>query len=338
METRLFKTGLLSVATASLLTSTLVTTNLFADRNITSVSLDLETYSKIRIEFNETAPSDTSLDKNFTIRNTTTDDNLTLTFDFNDTNYAYYTISGGKESGTGNDLNATEAVKKIRGNTQNNLYLAIDENFSNDVSSDFNKSLLKTLGTLAVTDNAWNLVTMPAGVYTNAKEMIKANKATMIWGWDLNSSNQYNWVPYPDRMEPGRGYWVRTRISNNTGGSLGNVVASDYNVTLLSDYNSSIEVNASNFAQVVSFIPQKEEWVLLGNSGANATIVDTRGSENNSTTYFFEDLLNGPEECYFVSIYHWDAANGKWVNDTENGQGTVPANAGVWVKQRLCNQ
>jgi hypothetical protein len=343
MTTKNFKKAVLSLSAASLLT-----TGLSADIAANGAHLDLENYSRIIIDFNTSTSGtgyDSAGDNNFSVRNTVTDDNLTLAFVATlDDNSTIYSISGGKESGTGNDLNATEAVKKIRGNTQNGLYVVFDNNTSDDVSDDSNLTLLKTIadGTgedLNVTDDAWNLITIPAGVYTNAKEMIKANKATMIWGWDLNTSSEYNWVAYPDRMEPGRGYWVRTRITANTAGGLSDVVASDYNLTLVSDVNST-EINTSNFVSVVSNMPKKDEWVLLGNPGAAASIVADTGTENNTSTYWFEDLLNKTSNCYFVSIYHWDATNNKWVNDTESGATStpIPANAGVWVKQRLCDQ
>jgi hypothetical protein len=343
MTTKNFKKAVLSLSAASFLT-----TGLNADIVPNGAHLDLENYSRIIIDFNGstdgTGYDSTSGDGNFSVRNTVTEDNLTLAFvDVFDANSTIYEISGGKEGGTGNDLNATEAVKKIRGNTQNGLYVVFENNTTDDDSDDTNLSLLKTIADgigddLNVTDNAWNLITIPAGVYTNAKEMIKANKATMIWGWDLNSSSEYNWVAYPDRMEPGRGYWVRTRVTGNTGGTLNDIVASDYNLTLLSDVDSA-EINTSNFADVVSNMPKKDEWVLLGNAGAEATIVADTGSEDNVSTYWFEDLLDETNNCYFVSIYHWDAANNKWVNDTESGATStpIPANAGVWVKQRLCD-
>ena len=327
----------------SLTASTLLISSLSAMNTVQSASIDLKTYAMVKIVFDDmndsglTAFRQDVIDGNITVENNTTDDNVSLRFfDYNVTNKNDSNVTTSIEMYLSiPDVNDT---KIIRGNTYNNLVVHFNDADLNDSnrSADFN--LTKTLGTLNVTDNAWNLVTMPAGVYTNAREMIKANKATMIWGWDLNSSAQYNWTPYPDRMEPGRGYWVRTRISNNTGGSLGNIVASDYNLTSLSDYNTSMEVNVSNFAAVISMIPKKEEWVLLGNSGADANISSVAGSENNTTKYFFENLLNSQDECYFVSIYHWDATNNVWINDSENGEGYVPANAGVWVKQRLCNQ
>ena len=167
----------------------------------------------------------------------------------------------------------------------------------------------------------------------------------MIWGWDLNSSSSYNWISYPDRMEAGLGYWVRTRTSANTKGSLYDVMASDYNTTLTSDFNTSVEVNTSKFNQIIALVPTKEEWVLLGNStGKDVNITATLGEADNTTSYYFEDLLNKHSECYFVSIYHWsteeNGTNNKWVNDTENGETaqSIPAGAGMWVKQRLCNQ
>jgi len=177
--------------------------------------------------------------------------------------------------------------------------------------------------------------------------MIIANKATMIWGWDYSSSD-YNWTAYPNRMEAGQGYWVRTRIANNTYGHLNDVMASDYNTTLVGDMNSS-DINTSRFDQIIALFPIKDEWVLLGNStDKNVTISDNANTSNDGNRsngiYYFEDLLNTEDNCYFVSIYHWKTTDantsGVWVNDTESGKTTepIPAGAGMWVKQRLCDQ
>jgi len=339
MTTNFLKKSLLSLTASSLLV-----TGLSADIAPKVAKLDLETYSRIIVEFNSTVAGtgfDTAGESNFTIENNTTDDNLTLAFVFADTNRTIYSIAGGKESGTGNTLIAADAVKKIRGNTQNGLKLLWDYNTSASTADDVNISLTTTIGTLTVVDDKWNLVTMPTGITTNAKEIIKSGKATMIWGWEYNSSNEYNWESYPSNMTAGKGYWIRTRITANTSSTLGDIVASDYNTSVKSDISTiTADINTSNFVDVVSKIPNKEEWVLLGNSGVDATIISTTGSENNTSTYFFEDLLNSTNNCYFVSIYHWNSTSSTWVNDTEGGATTtvIPANAGVWVKQRLCDK
>ncbi len=348
------KKDFIKKSTLSLATFSLLATGLNANINVSKASLDLTTYSMVRIEFNETV-TDFNLSEsegNFTIENNTTTDKVYLDFNWSEDNVGYYSVLKGIEANTDNNLTASDAVKKIRGNTRNNLRLlfSTDANFTNGVEA--NVSLLRNLGTSAtdmnvsVKNNTWNLITIPAGLHTNAKEMIIANKATMIWGWDLNSSLNYNWVSYPDRMEAGLGYWVRTRIIANTGESLHDVMASDYNTTLIGDSNTS-EVNTSKFNQIIALVPKTEEWVLLGNStGKEVNITATFVNEGNATdgVYYFEDLLNKPSECYFVSIYHWstedNGTNGKWINDTENGQTAqpIPAGAGMWVKQRLCNK
>jgi len=330
MKTNLLQRSILSFSASALLVSGL------NGLSITSASLDLETYSKLKVVFdipigdtNLTAFRTDILDGNITIQNDTTDDNISISLDGNESNTTFYF-----------SIPDAEDINVIRGNSYNNLVFHMNDSILDDSNTSTDTNLTKTLGTLTVIDDRWNLITIPAGVSTNAKEMIKSGKATMIWGWEYNSSDEYNWEAYPPKMEAGKGYWVRTRITANTNGSLGNIVASDYNTTLVSDVNISLEINASNFADVISNIPFKDEWVLLGNSGADATIIGTSGSEDNASTYFFEDLLNSTENCYFVSIYHWDASStGVWINDTEGGatSNSIPQNSGVWVKQRLCD-
>jgi hypothetical protein len=320
MKKFLVKAGLLSLATATLITSA----NAFT---VTDASLDLTNYNTFKVVTSGLTAEDiaqvTALvgDTNITIVNSATTDEVNVSFDGNISDALYFSIPD------------TDDVNIVRGNTLNELNLTIEIGPNTD-----HYPLTKTIGTLDVTDDAWNLITIPAGLHSNAREFIKANKVTMIWGWSFNGES-YDWESYPSRMESGKGYWVRTRIAANTGGSLGDIVATDYNATVVGDYNGA-EINTSNFAEVVSMIPKKDEWVLVGNSGETANIISSAdGSENNSSIYFFEDLLNAPESCYFVSVYHWDSASDSWVNDTINGatSSPIPAGAGAWVKQRLCN-
>jgi len=322
----------------SLTASTLLVSGLSASNTITSASINLTDYNATKIVFDtlDTATLDKVkqdiIDGNITIENNTTDDNLSVTYDRNTSNIIYLHVT------------TPAGIKVVRGNSYNHLTLNVVDTTWDDANTTDDFNLTKTIGTLAVQDNKWNLITMPTGVSTNAKEMIKSGKATMIWGWEQNSSNKYNWAAYPERMESGRGYWVRTRVAANTEASLGNVIASDYNTSVKSDISGiTADINTSNFADVVSNMPIKEEWVLLGNGGADANITATSvAKDNNSTHYFFEDLLNKTHNCYFVSIYHWNATSDTWVNDTEGGSTptgiTIPANAGVWVKQRLCDK
>jgi hypothetical protein len=319
MKKFLKKAGLLSLATATLITSA----NAFT---VTSASVDLENYDRLKIVLSTSATGaditqiqNLINDTNITVVNSATSDEVNVSFEKNISNTVYFTIDDASD------------VNIVRGNTNNELNVSIE---AEGVVNQYN--LTTTIGSLAVTDDKWNLITIPAGKHTNAREFIKANKVTMIWGWGWTGS-QYDWVSYPSRMEAGKGYWVRTRVAGNTGGDLGNIIASEYNATVLGD--GGVEVNASNFAEVVSFIPKKEEWVLVGNSGQDATIISSSGSEDNASTYFFEDLLNATQSCYFVSIYHWDSTNDAWINDTLNGETSspIPSGSGAWVKQRLCN-
>jgi hypothetical protein len=320
MKKFLAKAGLLSLATATLMTSA----NAFT---VTNASLDLTNYNKFKVITSGLTAEDiakvTALvgDTNITITNSATTDEVNVSFDGNSSDTLYFSIPDA------DDINI------VRGNTLNDLNVTIEIGPNKD-----HYPLTKTIGTLAVTDDAWNLITIPAGLHSNAREFIKANKVTMIWGWGWTGS-QYDWVSYPSRMESGKGYWVRTRVAANTAGTLGDIIATDYNATVIGDYNGA-EINTSNFAEVVSMIPKKDEWVLVGNSGQDAHIISSAdGSEDNSSVYFFEDLLNAPESCYFVSIYHWDSGSDSWINDTINGatSSPIPNGAGAWVKQRLCN-
>lgn len=335
------KNNFLNKSLLSFSASALLVSGLNAANAIQSASIDLEEYNLTKVVFDSldattlTAFTQDINDGNITIENNTTDNNISLSVESSSSTEIYLSVKNADD------------IKIIRGNTYNGLTLNVVDTVWDDSNVNVDFNLTKTLGTLVVKNDTWNLITIPAGLTTNAKEMIKANKATMIWGWEVNSSSEYNWVDYPNKMEAGRGYWVRTRIANNTAGSLGNVVATDYNTTVLADYNTSYEVNVSNFADVISAIPKKDEWALVGNSGSGtATIVDTSGTENNSTIYFFEDLLNKEENCYFVSIYHWTTTDsntsGVWINDTEGGHtisgSEIPQNAAVWTKQRLCDQ
>jgi hypothetical protein len=304
---------------------------------IISASLDLTFYDKIRVEFNMTNEdtimnfsNDISSDEVF-VKNSETTEKAYLNFDFNESNSVFLSVR---------DQNGINIIKS---NSLNSLQLHLNDSGLDDsnISADFN--LTKTLGStqfgdLVVANDTWNLITIPHGLHTNSREIIKQEKATMIWGWEFDGSS-YDWVAYPKKMVSGRGYWVRTRISANTEGTLSNVIATDYNSTVLGDYNSS-EINTSNLIEVVSLLPKKENWVLLGNSGSPAQIIEKIGTENNSTKYYFGDLLNNREECYFVSIYHWKPEIENWANDTSDGNTSepIPFGAGFWTKQRLCNK
>ena len=339
MRKDLFRTGLLSLTASALVVSSMSGSSY----DFESASLDLATYSKVRIVFDTNWTNEKNIsaikrdiaDGNLTIRNKATSDDVYLTYDRDESNHTIYcTIP---------DSN----LSIVKGNTYNDLYIHWKDNDLDDDTydkeggdDDKNASLLSIAKDvdINVSDDAWNLITIPAGMMTNARELIKANEVTMVWGWDWNGS-QYTWEAYPSRMVPGRGYWVRTRPEGNTEGNLSDIMFSDYNTTVIGDYNSS-EINVSNFASIASLIPKKEEWVLLGNStGKDVNITANEKEENLSKgIYYFDNLLNSKDSCYFVSIYHWDAKNKTWVNDTENGQGLIPQNAGVWVKQRLCDK
>jgi hypothetical protein len=305
--------------------------------SIISASLDLTFYNKLKIDFEEITEdiitnlsSEVSSDEVF-VKNSETTEKAYLNLDFNKSNSAFLSVR---------DQNGINIIKS---NSLNSLQLHLNDSGLDDsnISADFN--LTKTLGStqfgdLVVANDTWNLITIPHGLHTNSREIIKQEKATMIWGWEYNGTS-YNWIPYPKKMVSGRGYWVRTRIPANTEGTLSNVIATDYNSTVLGDYNSS-EINTSNLIEVVSLLPKKENWVLLGNSGSPAQIIEKVGSENNSTKYYFGDLLNSREECYFVSIYHWKPEIENWANDTSDGNTSepIPFGAGFWTKQRLCNK
>ncbi|EJF06331.1 hypothetical protein ThvES_00015830 [Thiovulum sp. ES] len=305
--------------------------------SVLSASLDLTFYDKIRVKFNminedtiTNLSSEISSDEVF-VKNSDTTDKVYLNFDFNESNSAYLSVR---------DQNGINIIKS---NSLNNLQLHLNDSVLDDsnISADFN--LTKTLGStqfgdLNVYNDTWNLITIPQGLHTNSREIIRQGKATMIWGWEHNGTS-YNWIPYPKKMVAGRGYWVRTRVPQNTNGNLSNIIATEYNSTVLGDYNNS-EINTSNLTEVVSLIPKKEKWVLLGNSGFPASIAEKMGIENNSTKYYFGDLLNNKEECYFVSIYHWKPEIENWINDTSDGNTSepIPFGAGFWTKQRLCNK
>ncbi len=343
MRKDLFRTGLLSLTASALVVSSMSGDS---QVKIVSASLDLETYSKVKIEFNTSLTDDGNItairqdmaDGNFTIKNEATGDDVYLVYDRNESDKIFYfTIP---------DSN----LSIIKGNTYNNLHIYWTDNDLNDTGTkyntddDTNASLLFTAEDnktfeINVSNDAWNLITLPANTMTNARELIKANKVTMVWGWDWNGT-AYNWEAYPNKMVPGRGYWVRTRVKQNTEGNLSDIMLSDYNTTVVGDYNTSVDINESNFSVVTSKIPQPEQWVLLGNStGKDVNITADKTKENLSKgVYYFDNLLNREKNCYFISIYHWDAKNTKWVNDTVNGEGIIPKNAGVWVKQRLCDK
>ena len=271
MRKDLFRTGLLSLTA-----SALVVSNVEAMNVVQSASLDLKTYSMVKVVFDDLNDSGINAfkqdvaDGNITIENNTTDDNVSLAYAFerNVTNAdgnvtlryeMYLSIPDG------NDTNI------IKGNTYNQLVLHFNDVDLNDSNNSRDFNLTFTLAdrmpevNLSVTDNAWNLITLPAGTMTNARELIKANKVTMVWGWDWNGS-VYNWEDYPSKMVPGRGYWVRTRVESNTEGNLNDIILSDYNTTVVGDYNTSVDINESNFSAITSKVPQPEQWVLLGNS------------------------------------------------------------------------
>jgi hypothetical protein len=300
---------------------------------ISTASLDLTDYNLTRVVFEQPLSSSGILSKfqqdlndgNITIRNSFTNSKVALKFESNKSQEAFISVK-----------NASD-ILEVRGFSYYNLVLTVQDSAFNNSNKEENLSLTKTLGTLDVENEAWNLITIPQGLHTNSREFIKANKVSKIWGWEINSSDEYDWVAYPKRMESGRGYWVKTRTANNTGGSLGNVNATDFNPTVFGDVNSSLEINTSNLIEVVLEMPRKDEWVLLGNAGAEATIHLNSGAENDSSIYYFEDLLNTKENCYFVSIYHWDTTSEKWIHDSVNNA-VIPSGSGIWVKQRLCDQ
>jgi hypothetical protein len=330
MKKFLAKAGLLSL-TASALISSANAYTAPSGAVLIDTAIDLTNYDKLKVVFNAPLTSNDQTvfqnlinDTNITINNSATDDEVNVSIERNISNVMYFNID-------------SNAINIIRGNTYNELNITVVDGTQG--SGTMNATT--TIGTLDVTDDAWNLITIPDGLHTNAREFIKANKVTMIWGWEYNStSTDYDWEAYPSRMEAGRGYWVRTRVAGNTASSLGDIVSSDYNATVFGDYDGS-EINTTNFAEIVSTVPKKDKWVLLGNSGAEANITSSANgnSERNVSQYFFEDLLNATESCYFVSVYHWDASGSQWINDTVNGATStpIPSGAGVWVKQRLCN-
>jgi hypothetical protein len=326
---KMLRIGLLSLATASALFG----------GTIQSASLDLETYSLVKVEF-DSAPTEAELsgylaDKNITIEHNQvgkqTENNISLTYVRTEGNTIYLGI-------------ASDDVSTIRGNTYNDLNL----NLANDALTDFgggtsNFELLQDLGDVVsgdfnVSNDIWNLITFPSGYQTNARELIKSNKVTMVWGWEYNGT-AYNWASYPDKMVGGRGYWVRTRVAANTERNLNTVNVSDFNGTVLSDIDST-EINTTNFQDIIANTPYYDEWVLLGNStGTDVEISATEETNTTTGTYYFDDLLNDERECYFVSIYHYDAEEEDWVNDTDSGATStaIPKNSGMWVRQRLCN-
>jgi hypothetical protein len=305
--------------------------------SIISASLDLTFYDKIRIEFNLTNEdtitnftNELSNDEVF-VKNSKTSEKVFLNFDTNFSNTVLLSVRD------------QAGINILKGKSLDNLKLHFNDPTFDDsnVSADFN--LTKTLGStifgdLAVENDKWNLIAIPQGLHTNSREIIKSGKATLIWGWEFNGTN-YEWVKYPKKMVSGRGYWVKTRVSGNTNGTLSDVIATDYNTTVFGDYNNS-EINTSNFIEVLKLTPKKESWTLLGNSANSVSIVSNSGSENNSSSYYFRDLLNDKEDCYFLSIYLWKPDTETWVNNTYGGNSTeaIPFGKGFWARQQLCNK
>jgi hypothetical protein len=308
---------------------------------IISASLDLVNYDQIKVIFDLSKFDSTVLslfsnditNGDIFVTNSKSDDNATLLLDYNISNEVFLSLEN--QSG----------IDSVRKNSTNNLKLHFKDSSFNDanISKDFD--LTKTLGStsfgdLNVTNENWNLITIPHGLYTNSREMVKSNKVNGIWGWELNlTTNKYEWIAYPTRMEAGRGYWVRTRVPQNTFRNLSDVIASDFEPKVIGDYDGS-EINTSSLIEIVSKIPNINEWVLVGNSGSDAEIVSSSGTENNSSIYYYEDLLNKTENCYFVSMYHWKADTEEWVDAVYGGETSeaIPFGSGMWVKQQLCDQ
>ncbi|EJF07195.1 hypothetical protein ThvES_00006710 [Thiovulum sp. ES] len=153
---------------------------------------------------------------------------------------------------------------------------------------------------------------------------------------DFTNSGNYNWVNAPSRMVAGRGYWVKT---NEERYNIKSLSVSDFNNTIIGDYNSS-EINSSNLIELLKLMPKKHEWVLLGNGGNDINITSIAGTENNSTTFYFGDLINKNENCLSVVIFHWNATDEVWINDYVDSQktvSTIPSFSGFWAKQTLCD-
>jgi hypothetical protein len=336
MTKSFLKTSLLSLTASTILVSGLNALS------IQSAAINLTDYNSTQIVYDTIlTPTDIAsitqdaIDGNLSIfvKNANNEYNISIAFDHNFSKSAYFIVTNSAD------------IKTIRGNTQDELNITtLDNNIDGTVGDKKTVKLVSTLGASlnGLAADKWNLITMPFDKTTNAKEIIKSGKVSMIWGWDRNTTqtddqenDAFMWVAYPDLMEPGMGYWIRTRANVSGSGDLSTVIASDYNATNAAANSKERNVTASI---INSAIPN--QWELLGVPSTGAvTIVSTKaGDENNDTKVWFEDLLNAPEECYFVSIYHWDATSDAWINDTEGGATTtaIPQNAGMWVKQRLC--
>jgi len=328
MKKNFLKQSLLSLTASTLLVSGL------SGADIVSASINLADYNSTQVVYNNILDqanidemTKEANDGNMTIyiKNASNEYNISLKFEYNNSKSAYFSIVDDA------DLNKS---KIIRGNTQQN-----DINVTTWTDANMSKKIVSTIGALSsLVQDKWNLVTMPFDKTTNAKEVVKSGKVSMIWGWDDSATaGTYAWNDYPENMKSGNGYWIRTRANVSGSADLSSVVASDYNATMAVANSKERNVTASIISGST-----KNQWELLGlPSTANVVITSTKpADENNDTKVWFESLLNATEECYFVSIYHWNATTSAWINDTEGGATAtstpIPQNSGLWVKQRLC--
>jgi hypothetical protein len=301
---------------------------------VSEASLDLSNYKRVKLGFLQNLATDSDIvskvtndfaDGTISIGNRFTENDILLQYDFNTSENIYATVTN------------SDDVLKIRGNTYNNLVLKVNDiHFENTNLASEEFPILEDLGEFPIEYEKWNLITMPKNFQTNSREFIKANKASSVWGWELNDSGNYNWINAPSRMVAGRGYWVKT---NEDRFNIESLAVSDFNNTIIGDYDSS-EINSSNLIELIKMMPKKHEWVLLGNGSSDINITSIAGNENNSTTFYFGDLINKNENCLSVSIFHWNAIDEVWINDyvdSEKTISTIPSLSGFWAKQHLCD-
>ena len=159
-----------------------------------------------------------------------------------------------------------------------------------------------TIGALnSLTENAWNMISIPSGKVTSAAKIMATGQVNAIWGYENDK-----WILFPSKMVADKGYWVKT---NKGGTDISNVwIIAETPVQVVDKIADLDNIKKSTFGK----------WELLGTS------YDLTWAE----VYSAQALPPVGKTNCIAQIYYYDTINASW-NTTDN----IPANSGIWVKQ-----